>query len=123
MDPVASVNPEIVQVKAFGAAVLDALQIPGPPGPPAPPLNPAHVLAATHPKRFDPLGAIVLKNNSPVLQVAGSTVPVFSGRVEIAALKSTFRLWFRRSTWVWPQTIPASKHSGKSFTCTSTLPS
>ena len=59
---------------------------------------------------------MVLKNNSPVLQVAGCAVPVFSGRVEIAPLKSTFRLWFRKSTWVCPNTIPASKHSGKIFT-------
>jgi hypothetical protein len=49
IEPVVSVNPEIVQVNAFGAAALDALQIPGPLAPLAPPLNTAQVFAATHP--------------------------------------------------------------------------
>jgi len=111
-EPVASVNPAIVQVNAFGAAVLEALQIAGPLVPPVPftPLPPppitAHVLGATQPKRLDPMAAAVLKNRSPVLQVTGNTVPVFSGRVEIAALKSTFLVWVFRSIRLCAETTP-----------------
>jgi hypothetical protein len=43
-----------------------------------------------HPYRFVPTGADVLKNMFPTEQVAGSAVPVFIGRVEVAAEKSMF---------------------------------
>jgi hypothetical protein len=35
-----------------------------------------------------PAGASVLKNISPVAQLAGNTAPVFTGLVEVAAVKS-----------------------------------
>jgi hypothetical protein len=53
-----------------------------------------------------PAGAPVWKNNSPLWHVDGSTVPVFTGRVELEFEKSTFLPCAPRSIWVWPAAIP-----------------
>ena len=50
--------------------------------------------------QFDPAGALVLKNASPTLQVAGNTVPDLNGFVVVALLKSTLLVCVLRSTSV-----------------------
>jgi len=55
----------------------------------APPLSSVHTFGATHPKVFDPWGAVVLKNISPIEQVAGRLAPVRNGRTND---------WFPKST-------------------------
>jgi hypothetical protein len=55
---------------------------------------------AVQPYRFEPAGALVLKNVSPTPQVAGSAVPDLKGFVVLAPEKSTLLLWVRKSTIV-----------------------
>jgi hypothetical protein len=56
-----------------------------------PELNWAQLFVAGQPYRFAPEGALVLKKSSPGEQVAGRVVPVFTGLVQSALVKSTFR--------------------------------
>jgi hypothetical protein len=119
IEPVASAKPLIVQASALGDPAFEAMQIPGPlpplplPPPLPPPPSTAHEFVATQPYRFEPAAALVLKNNCPTLQVAGSAVPVFSGRVEISPLKSTSRLCLGKLICVCPTASPASKPPSK----------
>jgi hypothetical protein len=58
------------------------------------------VFVAVHAYRFAPAEAFVLKNISPVAQLAGIALPAFIGLVEVAPVKSTPLLWVRRSICV-----------------------
>jgi hypothetical protein len=66
-----------------------------------------HVFVAVQTYEFLPAGASVFKNVSPVAHAPGNTVPVFDGRVVVAAEKSTLFPWVRRSTFVCPCAAPA----------------
>src|SRR2546430_4385498 len=54
-------------------------------------------LLAVQAYRFCPGVASVLKNCSPAEQAVGKAPPVLEGLVAVAAEKSTFRAWVRKS--------------------------
>jgi Rad3-related DNA helicase len=53
---------------------------------------------------------------SPTAHVAGKAVPVFSGLVEAAAVKSTFRACVRRSICVWAAAVMTAKAARRILT-------
>jgi hypothetical protein len=61
------------------------------------------VLVAVQTYKFDPAGALVLKNASPIEHVPGMEVPALNGLVVLAELKSMLLLCVLRSTSVWPR--------------------
>jgi len=63
----------------------------------------SQVFAATHAKRLASEVDSVRRYSSATLHVAGSCVPVFTGRVKPAAVKSTSFAWLLRSIRVWPK--------------------
>src|ERR1035441_10081161 len=56
--------------------------------------------------RFFPAAASVFTNVSPIVQTAGTNVPVLDGRVFAADEKSIFFPWVRRSICVCPLAAP-----------------
>jgi hypothetical protein len=56
--------------------------------------------------KFLPAAASVFTNVSPIVQTAGTNVPVLDGRVRAADEKSMFFPWVRRSICVCPRATP-----------------
>jgi hypothetical protein len=65
-----------------------------------------HTFAAVQTYRFLPAAASVFTNVSPIVQAAGTNVPVLDGRVRAANEKSIFFPWVRRSICVCPLAAP-----------------
>jgi hypothetical protein len=78
----------------------------------APPVSKVQVLVVTQAYRLAPGGAAVIKYNAPIIQVEGSDVPVCTGSVYAARLKSTDLLCVLRSTCVWLLASMAAKTDG-----------
>src|SRR5258706_4373283 len=81
--------------------------------PPPPPDCTVQVFALVHPYRFEPAVALVWKNRSPTTQVDGRMVPVFTGRVNAALVKSTFLVCESKLNSVWPSAAAASSAANK----------
>jgi hypothetical protein len=64
------------------------------------PVRRVQVLVAVQAYRLLPGVALLRKNSSPVVQIAGMAVPTFIGRVEGESPKSTLLDWLRKSTLV-----------------------
>jgi len=70
-------------------------------------------LVAVQAYQFEPAGALLLKNASPIPHVAGSAVPDLNGLVAVAAVKSTLLLCVRRSTRVWALATHADRAAAR----------